>query len=85
MNFAETLAYPIEGVAFSDAYLRFLEWAKSGGTSYKDWYSNSGAGYRTVDKIYTNKHKSKCVEKAAVNAVFFIEQSRFNVVSCIIV
>lgn len=52
LNFAETLAYPIEGVAFSDAYLRFLEWAKSGGTSYKDWYSNSGAGYRTVDKIY---------------------------------
>ncbi len=52
LNFAETFYYPIEGAAFSEAYLHFFDWAKSGGTSYKDWYSNSGLGFRTDVKIY---------------------------------
>jgi len=52
LNFAETFAYPIEGAPFSSAYLHFFEWAKSGGISYKDWYSNTGLGFRTNDKIY---------------------------------
>ncbi len=52
LNFAETLSYPIEGAAFSSAYLHFLDWAKSSGTNYKDWYTNTGLGFRTDDKIY---------------------------------
>lgn len=52
LNFAETFLYPIEEAAFNTAYLHFFEWAKTGGTTYKDWYSNTGVGYRIDSKIY---------------------------------
>lgn len=53
ISFTDSFNYPVEGKAISDAYLRFLDWAKSGGTLYKDWYTNTGAGYRNNNNIYT--------------------------------
>ncbi len=38
--------YPEEGTDIGEVYLHFIEWAQSGGTVYKDWYSNTAAGYR---------------------------------------
>lgn len=53
ISFTDTFSYPVEAKAISDAYLHFLEWAKSGGTLYKDWYSNTAAGYRNTSNIYS--------------------------------
>ncbi len=53
ISFTDTFTYPVEGRSISDAYLHFLDWAKSGGTSYKDWYTNTAAGYRISGNIYT--------------------------------
>jgi LruC domain-containing protein len=53
IDIAGTFVQPIEGAAISSAYLHFLDWAQSGGTSYTDWYSNTGTGYRKLDLIYT--------------------------------
>src|SRR5215217_846987 len=41
ISFTDTFSYPIEAKSISSAYLHFLDWAKSGGTSYKDWYINT--------------------------------------------
>jgi len=48
-----SFTYPIEGVKISDAYLHFLDWAKSGGTLYTDWYTNTGSDYRANSNLYT--------------------------------
>lgn len=48
-----TFTYPIEGVKISDAYLHFLEWAKSGGATYTDWFSNTATDYRNTSNLYT--------------------------------
>ena len=53
LNFTETFSYPIETVSIDQAYLHFLDWAKSGGASYKDWYKNTGAGYQNAKNIYS--------------------------------
>ena len=53
ISFTDTFSYPVESKSISDAYLHFLEWAKSGGTLYKDWYSNTAAGYRNISNIYS--------------------------------
>ncbi len=53
INFAATYSYPIETNPVTEAYLRFSDWARSGGTAYTDWYSNTVAGYRTNAKIYS--------------------------------
>lgn len=42
----ERFDYPPEEVDISKVYLHFIEWAQSGGTIYRDWYSNLAAGYR---------------------------------------
>ncbi len=43
--------YPIEGKPVNSVYLKFDEWAKSGGTSYPGWYKDS-TGYRSVNYFY---------------------------------
>ncbi|MBS7566997.1 LruC domain-containing protein [Mucilaginibacter sp. Bleaf8] len=53
INFTSEYKYPVELQPVYQAYPRFSEWALSGGTSYADWYSNTGAGYRDLSKIYT--------------------------------
>jgi LruC domain-containing protein len=48
-----TFNYPIEQTDITLAYLHFADWAQSGGTLYKDWFSNTAAGYRNPSLIYT--------------------------------
>lgn len=45
--------YPVEGVKISDVYLHFLDWAKSGGATYTDWFTNTAADYRNTNNLYT--------------------------------
>jgi len=52
INFAQGFNYPVEQAAINTAYLHFLDWAQSGGTTYTDWYSNTGTGYRNSSLIY---------------------------------
>jgi LruC domain-containing protein len=44
--------YPAEKVDITQAYLNFAAWAQSGNTTYTDWYSNTGTGYRNTKNIY---------------------------------
>jgi LruC domain-containing protein len=53
LSFTDAFSYPIETRRITDAYLRFQEWAVSGGVSYKDWYANTASGYRNSSNIYT--------------------------------
>jgi len=50
--FYEIFEYPIELNDISKTYLKFAEWAQSGGVLSPDWYSNTAPGYRAVEKIY---------------------------------
>jgi LruC domain-containing protein len=43
--------YPIEGKAVNSVYLKFVEWAQSGGVSYPNWYQSS-AGLRSPYFFY---------------------------------
>jgi LruC domain-containing protein len=52
LSFNDAWSYPIEAKAISDTYLHFLDWAKSGGSSYTDWYINTASGYRNNSYIY---------------------------------
>ncbi|MVN89725.1 LruC domain-containing protein [Mucilaginibacter aquatilis] len=53
ISFVGEYKYPVELQPVNQAYLRFSEWALSGGTSYADWYSNTGVGFRDASKIYS--------------------------------
>lgn len=44
--------YPIEQKDITQAYLRFGDWGASGGSSFVDWYSNTGTGYRNTTNLY---------------------------------
>ncbi len=44
--------YPTERSNIKDAYLKYADWATSGGTKSVDWYSNTESGYRDSGKIY---------------------------------
>lgn len=46
-----SIPYAREGVDKTDAFLRFREWAESGGTVYQDWYMNE-SGYRNSSNLY---------------------------------
>ena len=45
--------YPSETSSITKAYLKFASWAQSSGTTNKDWYTNTGSGYRNSSLIYT--------------------------------
>ncbi len=51
ISFTEDFEYPSEKNNVATAYLNFLTWAQSGGTSYTDWYKNV-LGYRNTNFIY---------------------------------
>lgn len=53
MDFPISYEYTVEYQPPSMGYLHFIEWVESGGTTYTDWYSNAGAGYRDNTYIYT--------------------------------
>jgi len=52
LDFPTNFKYASEYNDINTAYLHFSEWAESGGTTYTDWYSNTGAGYRNTANIY---------------------------------
>ncbi len=52
INLPVSFQYPIEGIPVNQAYLKFNNWAESGGHQFSDWYQNQGNGYRSSNKIY---------------------------------
>jgi len=44
--------YPIEHLPVTDAYLKFYEWGKSGGSQYYDWFKPN-TGYRYTKNIFS--------------------------------
>lgn len=44
--------YPTERSNIKNAYLKYADWATSGGTKSVDWYSNTTDGFRDNSKIY---------------------------------
>lgn len=51
INIYESFDYPKEKVSIIDAYLKFAQWAESGGTEYQDWYLDLN-DYRNPSNIY---------------------------------
>lgn len=47
-----TFEYPAAGNHIKTTYLKMSDWATSNGSSFTDWYSNTGSGYRNTVKIY---------------------------------
>ncbi|MDT3403490.1 LruC domain-containing protein [Mucilaginibacter terrae] len=52
ISFGGSFSHPFELQPINEAYLRFGDWASSGGVNYTDWYSNTASGYRDASKIY---------------------------------
>lgn len=53
INIPESFEYPIEKSEITSVFLKFAEWAESGGTLYQDWYQNK-PGYRNSALIYNH-------------------------------
>ena len=53
IHFMEPFSYPVETKGIHEAYPHFLDWARSGGKLYPDWYTNTAAGYRVTQNIYS--------------------------------
>jgi LruC domain-containing protein len=51
INIPERFDYPTEKTEITSAYLKFAEWAESGGTLFPDWYQDK-PGYRNDGVIY---------------------------------
>jgi LruC domain-containing protein len=51
IHLPSTFFYPVEREPINQAYLKFGEWAESGGTSYSNWFEPI-SGYRDNSKIY---------------------------------
>jgi len=51
INIIESFEYPIEKADITTAYLKFGEWAESGGQVSYDWWKDK-SGYRNSEKIY---------------------------------
>lgn len=51
MNLPISFTYPLEKVSILEGYLRFGQWAASGGFSYMDWYTEQ-EGYRSDTRLY---------------------------------
>ncbi len=47
--------YPTEQTAITATYLKFSDWAASGGTRNADWYSNTSPGYRVATNLFRGK------------------------------
>jgi LruC domain-containing protein len=54
IHIPDSFEYPIEKVDINSAYLKFAEWAESGGLLHNDWYMNL-QGYRVPLNIYKKK------------------------------
>ncbi len=49
---ASPFDYSLEEVGITSGYLKFQDWAESGGTQFADWFSNTGSGYRNIGNLY---------------------------------
>lgn len=47
-----TFQYPLEQTSILESYLKFANWASSGGTLDVDWYRGNGAGYRNESNLF---------------------------------
>jgi len=56
INIIERFEYPVEKAEILDGYLKFAEWAESGGQLYSDWFRDN-PGYRNKAKIYEPSSK----------------------------
>ncbi len=52
LDVTESVPYATEKTDFTEAFLKFAEWATSGGSSYTDWYQDL-SNYRNTDKIFS--------------------------------
>lgn len=52
INIIESFEYPTEKTEIIEAYLKFTDWALSGGNAYPDWFSNPANDYRNPANIY---------------------------------
>jgi LruC domain-containing protein len=57
LNMYNGFNYPNEKAEITKAYLHFIDWVLSNGTSYTDWYTNTAAGYRNNTNIYSKDKK----------------------------
>lgn len=48
----ESVPYATEKTDFTEAFLKFAEWATSGGSSFTDWYQDL-SNYRNTNKIFS--------------------------------
>lgn len=51
LNFPASFPYLKEKVAINQGFLKFNQWAESGGSLFSDWYQDKG-GYRNTEKIF---------------------------------
>lgn len=54
-----TFQYPLEEITITESYLKFSNWAASGGVLDIDWYSNINAGYRNELNLFPLVPKEK--------------------------
>ncbi len=52
LNLSRPFYHPLEGVQITKAYLKFAEWAQSGGVQSREWYQKSGNPYRNENLIF---------------------------------
>jgi LruC domain-containing protein len=52
INYDEPFVYPLETVSIINAYPHFTDWAKSAGSLFTDWYSNTAVDYRNTADLY---------------------------------
>ncbi|MEI6821540.1 MAG: LruC domain-containing protein [Bacteroidota bacterium] len=57
LNMYNGFNYPNEKAEITKAYLHFIDWVLSNGTSYTDWYTNTATGYRNNANIYSKNKK----------------------------
>jgi LruC domain-containing protein len=55
IDISDNFEWTIENEEINDAHYKFLDWALSGGSTYKDWHLNK-VGYRNNDLIYSKKN-----------------------------
>jgi LruC domain-containing protein len=46
--------YPTEKSKINQGYTKFVDWAKTGGTEYRDWYGDN-TGYRNTSRLFFNE------------------------------
>jgi LruC domain-containing protein len=51
LDVTESVPYAEEKTDFTEAFVKFAQWATSGGTSYTDWYQDLPT-YRNTDKLF---------------------------------